>query len=40
MPKPLRKLNLKMLTIEGDLLIKAAAESDPDALPFRLQKSK
>jgi len=34
MSKPLRKVNLKMPTLEEDQLITAAAESDPDALPL------
>ncbi len=34
MPKPSRKVNLKMPTIEEDESITAAAESDPDALPL------
>jgi len=34
MSKPLKKISLKMPTIEEDRLITAAAESDPDALPL------
>ncbi len=34
MSKPLKKISLKMPTIEEDKLITAAAESDPDALPL------
>ena len=34
MSKPSKKINLKMPTVEGDQLITAAAESDPDALPL------
>ena len=34
MSKPLKKINLKMPTIEEDKLITAAAESDPDAIPL------
>jgi len=34
MSKPLRKINLKMPTLEEDQLITAAAETDPDALPL------
>jgi uncharacterized protein (DUF4415 family) len=34
MSKPLRKINLKLPTLEEDQLITAAAESDPDALPL------
>ncbi|MFM8524454.1 MAG: BrnA antitoxin family protein [Cyanobacteriota bacterium] len=34
MSKPLRKISLKMPTLEEDKLITEAAESDPDALPL------
>jgi uncharacterized protein (DUF4415 family) len=34
MSKPLKKISLKMPTLEEDQLITAAAESDPDALPL------
>jgi uncharacterized protein (DUF4415 family) len=34
MSKPLKKISLRMPTIEEDKLITAAAESDPDALPL------
>ena len=34
MSKPSKKISLKMPTLEEDQLIKAAAESDPDALPL------
>ncbi|MFN9685060.1 MAG: BrnA antitoxin family protein [Cyanobacteriota bacterium] len=34
MSKPLKKISLKMPTLEEDELITAAAESDPDALPL------
>ena len=34
MSKPLKKISLKMPTLEEDQLIAAAAESDPDALPL------
>ena len=34
MSKPSRKITRKMPTLEEDLLITAAAESDPDALPL------
>ena len=34
MSKPLKKISLKMPTLEEDRLITAAAESDPDALPL------
>lgn len=34
MSKPLKKISLKMPTIEEDKLITAAAESDPDAIPL------
>ena len=34
MSKPLKRISLKMPTIEEDKLITAAAESDPDALPL------
>lgn len=34
MSKPLKKISLKMPTLEEDQLITAAAESDPDARPF------
>lgn len=34
MSEPLRKVNLKMPTLEEDQLITEAAESDPDALPL------
>jgi uncharacterized protein (DUF4415 family) len=34
MPKPSKKTNLKMPTVEEDQLITSAAESDPDALPL------
>jgi uncharacterized protein (DUF4415 family) len=33
MSKPLKKISLKMPTLEEDQLITAAAELDPDALP-------
>jgi uncharacterized protein (DUF4415 family) len=34
MSKPLKKISLKMPTLEEDQLITAAAVSDPDALPL------
>ena len=34
MSKPLKKISLKMPTLEEDQMITAAAESDPDALPL------
>jgi uncharacterized protein (DUF4415 family) len=34
MSKPLKKISLKIPTLEEDQLITAAAESDPDALPL------
>jgi uncharacterized protein (DUF4415 family) len=34
MSKPLKKISLKMPTLEENRLITAAAESDPDALPL------
>ena len=34
MSKPLKKIILKMPTLEEDRLITSAAESDPDALPL------
>ena len=34
MSRPLKKISLKMPTLEEDELITAAAESDPDALPL------
>ena len=34
MSKPLKKISLKMPTLEEDDLITAAADSDPDALPL------
>ena len=34
MSKPVKKISLKMPTLEEDQLITAAAESDPDALPL------
>ena len=34
MSKPLKKISLKMPTLEEDELITEAAESDPDALPL------
>jgi uncharacterized protein (DUF4415 family) len=34
MSKPLKKISLKMPTLEEDQLITAAAESDPDARPL------
>ena len=34
MSKPLKKITLKVPTLEEDQLITAAAESDPDALPL------
>ena len=34
MSKPLKKISLKMPTLEEDRLITSAAESDPDALPL------
>jgi uncharacterized protein (DUF4415 family) len=34
MSKPLKKISLKMPTLEEDQLITAAAESDPDAFPL------
>ena len=34
MPKPSKKISLKMPTLEEDQLITAAAKSDPDALPL------
>jgi uncharacterized protein (DUF4415 family) len=34
MSKPLRKISLKLPTLEEDRLITAAAQSDPDALPL------
>jgi hypothetical protein len=32
--KPLKKISLNMPSLEEDQLIKATAESDPDALPL------
>lgn len=34
MSKPLKKISMKMPTLEENQLITAAAESDPDALPL------
>jgi uncharacterized protein (DUF4415 family) len=34
MSRPLKKISLKIPSLEGDHLIKAAAESDPDAHPL------
>jgi uncharacterized protein (DUF4415 family) len=34
MSKPLKKISLKIPTLEEEQLITAAAESDPDALPL------
>ena len=34
MSKPLKKISLKIPTLEEDQLITASAESDPDALPL------
>ena len=34
MSKPLKKISMKMPTLEEDQMITAAAESDPDALPL------
>jgi uncharacterized protein (DUF4415 family) len=34
MSKPLKKISLRIPTLEEDQLITAAAESDPDALPL------
>jgi len=34
MSTPLKKISLKMPTLDEDKLITAAAESDPDALPL------
>jgi uncharacterized protein (DUF4415 family)/uncharacterized DUF497 family protein len=40
MPEPSRKVSLKMPTLEGDQLITAAAESDPEALPLTDEQMK
>ena len=38
MSKPLKKISLKMPTLEEVQLIAAAAESDPDALPLTVEQ--
>ena len=40
MPERSKKVNLKMPTLEGDQLITAAAESDPEALPLSDEQMK